>query len=116
MTTKILIDKGWVTDDLTLRYYSWSQEEHLSVSLADVPYCVAVRPHPTVKNHETYQIEFEILPSHILCVTSDAEFSPGSWLYPTICAELNEYLNRAVKNHPTIQDKLIKQELELCLV
>lgn len=102
-------------DDISvITYYSPSQEQYIKVHLKDMPrtpYVVDVVPHPTVKNHNTYKIRWDIQ-SFDINYLDFGECSPGEWIYPFIAAEINALLQQHMTNDQERQ--LIEEELQ-CL-
>ena len=112
----LMVEPYSTTPVTSIRYYSNSQDTYAHVHLNDVPYAIAIRPHPTCKNYEAYVVQFEIKPADISYVDFESgEFSPGEWIYPAVCSELNAFLEDELNKQPIVRDQLIKQELELCL-
>ena len=97
--------------EATYTFYSEVQDRFITVTVDDVPYCIAIKPHPTCANYETYDVEFEVRPANIL----ELDLGAGEWIYPFICDELNAYLNFRLARNPQLKEQLIKEELELCL-
>jgi hypothetical protein len=102
---------------ITATFYSNSCDSYVAVELDDIPYAISIKPHPTCKNYETYDVQFEVREDSIITLTplcSDC-FVPSDWK-TQIANEVNEYLSNELDQRVDLKNKLIQQELELCLV
>jgi len=99
---------------IDVSFYSNSCDAYVKVWLDDIPYCVSSIPHPTCLNYHSYGIEFEVRDMSIQSIETSSEFVPSDWK-EQIANEVNQYLAIQLDQNPDLKNKLIMQELELCL-